>query len=145
MCADGEAAYGCSVAGDGASLEKREGGTVLGCCCRDLVAVWPVCGEDLSGRVNVVARNAAVEAELTVAEGSQVVDSMPSPKLPCVHRRAMVVASHLASTMDPTNFSLLDPSTKRLSVVWATALAARAPTISAFENIVACPVIDRSN
>ena len=85
----------------------------------------------------MVARVGAVEDELTVAEGSHVVDSMPSPKLPCVHRRAMVVESQLALTIDPTNFSLLDPSTKRLSVVWATALAARQPTIRAFDNILA--------
>jgi hypothetical protein len=64
-----------------------------------------------------------------------VADREPEPKSPAVHLNAKVVSSQLADTTDPTNRSSLAPSTKRLRVVCASAVAARELITIAFENI----------
>lgn len=52
LSTDGEAAHGLSAAADGAGLKESHGSACLRCFGGDFVAVWSVCGEDLSRRIS---------------------------------------------------------------------------------------------
>lgn len=135
MDANGPAAH--SRGGDErACLEKSHSCTGLGCFRGDFVAVWAICCEDL-GNLSARLWVGNESDQRTVADGSHELERIPEPKLPAVHLKANVVSSQLAETTDPTNFSESEPSMKRLRVVCAMALAAREPSRSAFENILA--------